>query len=47
METIHRGDGFTIIEKDGEYQISWAQKPYNEPVFFLKINNGVIGTNIP
>ncbi len=34
MEKIHRGDGFAIIEKDGEYQISWAQGPYNEPVFY-------------
>lgn len=34
METIHLGDGFTIIEKDGEYQISWAQGPNNEPVFY-------------
>ena len=24
MEKIHRGDGFVIIEKDGDYQISWA-----------------------
>ncbi|WP_240189983.1 hypothetical protein [Bacillus sp. P14.5] len=34
MEKIHRGDGFAIIEKDGEYQISWAQGPYNQPVFY-------------
>lgn len=34
MEKIHRGDGFAIIEKDEEYQISWAQGPYNEPVFY-------------
>ncbi|MDY7224618.1 hypothetical protein [Halalkalibacterium halodurans] len=34
MEKIHCGDGFVIIEKDGEYQISWAQGPYNEPVFY-------------
>lgn len=34
MEKIHRGDGFAIIEKDGEYQISWVQGPYNEPVFY-------------
>lgn len=34
MGKIHRGDGFAIIEKDSEYQISWAQGPYNEPVFY-------------
>ncbi|MEC2158069.1 hypothetical protein [Virgibacillus halodenitrificans] len=34
MEKIHRGAGFAIIEKDGEYLISWAQGPYNEPVFY-------------
>ncbi|MEH7235655.1 hypothetical protein [Bacillus sp. JJ1562] len=34
MEKIHRGNGFAIIEKDGEYKISWAQGPYNEPVFY-------------
>ncbi|MCM3410486.1 hypothetical protein [Metabacillus litoralis] len=34
METIHRGDGFTIIEKDGKYRIFWVQEPYNEPVFY-------------
>lgn len=31
---IHRGNGFAIIEKYGEYQISWEQGPYNEPVFY-------------
>ena len=25
MEKIHRGNGFAIIEKDGEYQISWER----------------------
>lgn len=34
MGKIHRGDGFAIIEKVGEYQISWVQGPYNEPVFY-------------
>ncbi len=34
MEKIHRGDGFAIIEKEGEYQITWVQGPYNEPVFY-------------
>lgn len=34
MEKIYHGNGFAIIEKDGEYQISWVQGPYNEPVFY-------------
>jgi hypothetical protein len=38
MEKIHRGDGFAIIEKDGEYQISWAQGPYNEQFIILFLN---------
>ncbi|MDG5471459.1 hypothetical protein P6709_06845 [Jeotgalibacillus sp. ET6] len=39
MEIIHRRDGFAIVEKDGKYQISWPQGPYNEPVFY-PISNG-------
>lgn len=34
MGKIHRGNGFAIIGKYGEYQISWEQGPYNEPVFY-------------
>lgn len=34
MEKIHRGNGFLIIENDGEYQISWLQGPFNQPVFY-------------
>lgn len=34
MEKIHRGDGFAIIENEGDFQISWAQGPYDEPVFY-------------
>lgn len=34
MEKIYHGNGFAIIEKDGEYKISWAQGPYNEPVIY-------------
>ena len=38
MEKIHRGDGFAIFEKDGEYRISWAQGPFNDLVFYLFLN---------
>ncbi|MBC2175735.1 hypothetical protein HCB27_03865 [Listeria booriae] len=34
MEKIHRGNGFAVIEKEGEYQISWPQGPYDQPVFY-------------
>lgn len=34
MEKIYRGDGFAVIENEGIYQMSWAQGPYNEPVFY-------------
>ena len=34
MEKILRGDGFAIVEKDGEYQICWPQGPYNEEVSY-------------
>lgn len=34
MEKIHRGNGFLIIENDGDYQISWLQGPFNQPVFY-------------
>lgn len=34
MEKIHQGNGFAIIENEGKYQISWAQGPYSQPVFY-------------
>ncbi|MBC1473133.1 hypothetical protein HB852_00690 [Listeria grandensis] len=34
MEKIHRGNGFVVIEKEDEYQISWSQGPYEQPVFY-------------
>ncbi|WP_246438742.1 hypothetical protein [Listeria portnoyi] len=34
MGKIHRGNGFAVVEKEGEYQISWPQGPYDQPVFY-------------
>lgn len=34
MEKIHRGDGFAVIERNGEYQITWPQGPFDCPVFY-------------
>ena len=33
-KTGKKRNGFSIIEKYGEYQISWEQGPYNQPVFY-------------
>lgn len=28
MKTIHRGNGFAVIEEDGKYNITWDEGPY-------------------
>ncbi|MBC1898069.1 hypothetical protein HCA68_10420 [Listeria booriae] len=34
MQKIYQGNGFAIIEKEGQYQITWPQGPYDKPVFY-------------
>ncbi|EKB1221401.1 hypothetical protein ONC83_002970 [Listeria monocytogenes] len=34
MQKTHRGNGFIIIENEGEFQISWLQGPFNQPVSY-------------
>jgi len=34
MEKIHRGNGFAVIEKNGEYQITFHKGITGEPAFF-------------
>ncbi|EAD0721440.1 hypothetical protein NW48_08740 [Listeria monocytogenes] len=34
MEKIHRGNGFAVIERNGEFQITFPKGVTDEPVFF-------------
>lgn len=34
MEKVHRGNGFAVIERNGEYQITFPKGVTGEPVFF-------------
>ncbi|MBC1542732.1 hypothetical protein [Listeria seeligeri] len=34
MEKIHKGNGFAVIEKNGEYQITFPKGITGEPAFF-------------
>lgn len=34
MEKIHKGSGFAVIEKNGEYQITFPKGITGEPAFF-------------
>ncbi|MBC2042214.1 hypothetical protein HCA56_07215 [Listeria welshimeri] len=34
MEKVHRGNGFAVIERNGEYQIPFPKGVTGEPVFF-------------
>lgn len=34
MEKIYRGNGFAVIERNGEFQITFPKGVTGEPVFF-------------
>lgn len=34
MKVIHQGNGFAIIKNGDKIQITWAQGPYGQPVFY-------------
>lgn len=34
MKVIHQGNGFAIIKNGDKVQITWAQGPYGQPVFY-------------
>ena len=34
MKVIHQGNGFAIIKNGEKIQITWAQGPYGQPVFY-------------